>query len=171
LLWAASAVAVLALAALMVAAGMRMSRATAPGLEQAQRDSIPVSNASTRAVAEPGPVSSDLPEAPDSLPMDSLNVETSPPSAHADADAEDEIAAAPVLEPAAIRFVAAPWATVTIDDEPAFHTPRAAPVVLVPGRHVVVFEHPAYGRAETVLELSAGEHRTVRHDFTGGESS
>jgi serine/threonine-protein kinase len=167
LLWAASAAAALALAALMVAAGMRLSRATAPGPELAEPDSIPVSNASTWAAAEPGPVSSAVPDAPDLLPMDSLDAETSSPSA----DVENEIAAAPVLEPAAIRFVAAPWATVTIDDEPAFHTPRAAPVVLVPGRHVVVFEHPAYGRAETVLELSAGERRTVRHDFVGGESS
>jgi hypothetical protein len=84
---------------------------------------------------------------------------------------ENVITAPLIQEPAAIRLVAIPWAKVTVDERPGFHTPRAAPIELAPGRHTIVFEHPTYGRAETVLDLEAGELRTVRHDFDEGDPS
>jgi serine/threonine-protein kinase len=73
------------------------------------------------------------------------------------------VAAAP--EPAHVRFVADPWAEVTIDDGPSFFTPRAAPVDLPPGSHRVTLAHPTFGRSEVTLELKPGESRTVRHAF------
>jgi hypothetical protein len=64
-----------------------------------------------------------------------------------------------------VRFVADPWAEVTIDDGPSFFTPRAAPVDLPPGSHRVTLAHPTFGRSEVTLELKPGESRTVRHAF------
>ncbi len=70
-----------------------------------------------------------------------------------------------VAEPARVRFVANPWARVRVGDDADFHTPRAAPLALAPGRYKVTFEHPTYGRAEYELDLAAGEERRLRHDF------
>jgi serine/threonine-protein kinase len=69
------------------------------------------------------------------------------------------------LEPAHVRFVADPWAEITIDGGGSFFTPRAAAVDLAPGRHQVTLQHPTYGRTELTLDLQAGESRTVRHVF------
>jgi serine/threonine-protein kinase len=71
----------------------------------------------------------------------------------------------PAPAPASVRFAAWPWAEVRIEEGPSFLTPRAAPLALSPGSHVVVFEHPTYGRAEYALELAPGEERLVRHVF------
>ena len=73
---------------------------------------------------------------------------------------------APVAaEPAHVRFVADPWAEITIDGGNSFFTPRAAPVELLPGSHRITLEHPTFGRHELTLELQPGESRTVRHAF------
>ena len=70
------------------------------------------------------------------------------------------------IEPARVRFVADPWAEIRVDDRAGFFTPRDAALELTPGEHRVVFEHPRFGRAELVVELEAGETRTIRHAFT-----
>jgi hypothetical protein len=64
-----------------------------------------------------------------------------------------------------VRFVAYPWAEIRIGNETPFQTPRAEPVSLQPGRHVVIFDHPTYGRAEYALDLAEGEERVVRHVY------
>jgi len=74
--------------------------------------------------------------------------------------------AAAVVEPAHVRFVADPWAEVTIDGGQRFFTPRAAPLDLTPGSHRVILEHPSFGRSELTLDLAPGETRTVRHVFS-----
>jgi hypothetical protein len=73
------------------------------------------------------------------------------------------IAAAP--EPARVRFIADPWAEITVDGGTGFFTPRAAPLELPPGSHRITFEHPSFGRSELTLDLKPGESRTVRHVF------
>jgi serine/threonine protein kinase len=73
--------------------------------------------------------------------------------------------APPPPEPAHVRFVADPWAEVTIDGGSSFFTPRAAPVDLQPGSHRIVLAHPTLGRTELTLDLQPGESRTVRHVF------
>ncbi len=70
---------------------------------------------------------------------------------------------APAL--AHVRFVADPWAEVTIDGRTSFFTPRAAPVELQPGSHQIVLVHPTLGRTEMTLDLRPGESRTVSHVF------
>jgi len=65
-----------------------------------------------------------------------------------------------------VRFVADPWAEVTIDGGQRFFTPRAAPLDLTPGSHRVILEHPSFGRSELTLDLAPGETRTVRHVFS-----
>lgn len=77
-----------------------------------------------------------------------------------------ELSLAPVsLTPAEVRMVASPWAKVTIDEDLTFHTPRAAPVELAPGPHLVVFEHPEHERHVVDLDLEAGQTLTLRHIF------
>lgn len=73
------------------------------------------------------------------------------------------------VEPALVRFVADPWAEIRVDDAPGFFTPRASPVTLPPGHHVVVFEHPRFGRFEEAVDLAPGESRTIRHEFVKKE--
>jgi eukaryotic-like serine/threonine-protein kinase len=68
-------------------------------------------------------------------------------------------------EPAQVTVVANPWAEVRIDGAEPFVTPRAAPIALSPGEHHIVFTHPKFGTAETVVELKSGETRTIRHEF------
>jgi len=74
------------------------------------------------------------------------------------------------LTPAELRIVASPWAKVTVDDGPSFHTPRAAPVELAPGPHRIVLEHPVHGRHVVDLDLEAGQTFTLRHAFGGASS-
>ena len=71
----------------------------------------------------------------------------------------------PAADPAHLRFVAHPWAEVTIDDGPSFLTPRAQPLELAPGPHRVVFTHPTYGQAVVSLDVQPGEERVVSHVF------
>jgi len=92
-------------------------------------------------------------------------------AALADESAESPAPAALPLRPAFVRFAAYPWAEVRVGQETVFHTPRAEPVPLPPGRHVVIFEHPAYGRAEYVLDLAEGEERILRHAFAEAPDS
>jgi serine/threonine-protein kinase len=73
--------------------------------------------------------------------------------------------------PAELRFAVTPWARITVDDDPTFLTPRAAPLTLPPGRHRVVFEHPTLGRSEVVVDLAEGERRMLRRNLRGGGSS
>ena len=75
------------------------------------------------------------------------------------------VPAAVVADPALVRFVAWPWAEVRIEGQESFLTPRAEPVALPPGTYQVVFEHPAYGRADYTLDLIAGEQRRLRHVY------
>jgi serine/threonine-protein kinase len=74
-------------------------------------------------------------------------------------------------EPAHVRFVADPWAEITIDGGTSFFTPRAAPVELKPGSHHIVLQHPSFGRSEMTLDVAPGESRTVRHVFTREDPS
>ena len=69
--------------------------------------------------------------------------------------------------PARLRFAAVPWAEIRLEDGRSFHTPRAAPIEIVSGRHTIVFEHPRFGTAEVVVELQPGENRLVHHVFDG----
>ena len=75
------------------------------------------------------------------------------------------VPAAVMADPALVRFVAWPWAEVRIEGQESFLTPRAEPVALPPGTYQVVFEHPAYGRADYTLDLVAGEQRRLRHVY------
>ena len=75
------------------------------------------------------------------------------------------------LEPAHVRFVADPWAEVTIDGGSPFFTPRAAPLDLAPGSHRITLAHPTFGRAEMTLDLQPGEAKTVRHVFPREKAS
>jgi serine/threonine-protein kinase len=68
-------------------------------------------------------------------------------------------------EPGRVRFAAHPWASVRVDDERGFYTPRAEYLSLTPGRHHVVFEHPTLGSAEYDIDVTSGESRLVRHEF------
>jgi serine/threonine protein kinase len=74
--------------------------------------------------------------------------------------------APPVLgPPAEVAFVAHPWAEIQVDELPPFLTPRAEPLELAPGQHVLVFRHPRYGEVRRSLEVKPGERRVVRHMF------
>ncbi len=69
------------------------------------------------------------------------------------------------IEPAQVRFVAYPWAEVSVEDGTRFFTPRAEPVAMKPGRHRIAFDHPRFGRAEYTIDLQSGEEMIVRHAF------
>ena len=81
------------------------------------------------------------------------------------------LAVAALPEPAHVRFVADPWAEITVDGGQSFFTPRAASLELQPGSHRVILEHPSFGRIELTLDLQPGESRTVRHVFTKDKPS
>jgi hypothetical protein len=66
---------------------------------------------------------------------------------------------------ASVRFVVYPWAEVRTEDGTRFVTPRAEPVQMKPGRHMVSFEHPRYGKVQRVITVQAGEERVIRHVF------
>jgi serine/threonine-protein kinase len=72
--------------------------------------------------------------------------------------------------PASVRVVVDPWASVRVDERDAFHTPRAKPLELAPGRHVLVIAHPQLGRVEKTIDVKPGENVVVSHVF-GGEGS
>ena len=75
------------------------------------------------------------------------------------------LAVAALPEPAHVRFVADPWAEITVDGGQSFFTPRAASLELQPGNHRVTLAHPSFGRIELTVDLEPGESRTVRHVF------
>jgi serine/threonine-protein kinase len=111
----------------------------------------------------------------ESAVMPAVPIPDSPRPEPLAAPAPEPAAAAPILAPAPapalVRFVADPWAEITVDDAKSFFTPRAAPLELSPGSHRVVLEHPTFGRTELTLELAPGESRTVRHVFARVKSS
>jgi len=102
-------------------------------------------------------------------PATKLSAATIPPtpSRTTDGSLAPLISATPVVPPPAaeLRVVAWPWAEVRIEGQASFFTPRAEPVSLEPGSHVVIFEHPTYGQAEYTLELAANDERVLRHVF------
>jgi len=111
-----------------------------------------------------------VPEAAIVSPPQVRVAKTSAPEVPSAAAAPEPVAPAlpapPPPEPAHVRFVADPWAEVTIDGGSSFFTPRAAPVDLEPGSHRIVLAHPTLGRTEVTLDLQPGESRTVRHVFS-----
>jgi serine/threonine-protein kinase len=118
-----------------------------------------------RSLREPAP------PAPDLRRPERVVSELSPAAAPA---VELPVAVLPVAaapEPAHVRFVADPWAEITIDGGSSFFTPRAAPVALQPGSHHIVLQHPSFGRSEMTLDVAPGESRTVRHVFTREDPS
>ena len=86
------------------------------------------------------------------------------------ADAPAEMPAVSAPPSAALTLAVYPWARVEIDDQPVFYTPHAAAIELSPGQHVVVLGHPRHGTVRRVLELEAGEQRTLRHAFVPRET-
>ena len=68
---------------------------------------------------------------------------------------------------ARVTLDVAPWAEVWVDGT-LWDTvpPQSRPLVLAPGEHTLRFEHPALGRRQTTLRVSAGEQRTVRVRMT-----
>jgi len=68
-------------------------------------------------------------------------------------------------ESARVRFVAYPWAEIRTQSGERFLTPRAEPVELQPGRHLISFIHPRFGRAHYTISLAAGEERVISHVF------
>ncbi|MBW2413159.1 MAG: serine/threonine protein kinase [Deltaproteobacteria bacterium] len=76
----------------------------------------------------------------------------------------------PPPQAATLTLAVYPWARVEIDGREPFYTPRAEPLELVPGPHEVVLDHPSHGEVRRVLELRAGERRTLRHTFIPRET-
>jgi hypothetical protein len=75
---------------------------------------------------------------------------------------------APEPEPARVRFVVHPWAQVELDGGPTFLTPRAEPMEIAPGDHVVIFRHPRLGTHRLDIQVKAGEERVIRHVLPDG---
>jgi serine/threonine-protein kinase len=75
------------------------------------------------------------------------------------------VAAAPELpkpDPARIRFAVEPWAQVEVEGKAPFLTPRALPVELEPGDHLVIFRHPELGTVKRKIRVRAGEERVIQ---------
>ncbi len=64
-------------------------------------------------------------------------------------------------ESAYLRVLARPWAEIGLDGQRVAVTPVGAPLVVRAGRHVVTFAHPAASTQRRVVELKAGESRTL----------
>ncbi|HMU38138.1 MAG TPA: serine/threonine-protein kinase [Pseudomonadota bacterium] len=62
---------------------------------------------------------------------------------------------------ARLSLTADPWAEVVIDETVVETTPFATPLRLWPGRHFVELRGPFFRPVRQVLDLSAGEHRTM----------
>jgi serine/threonine-protein kinase len=112
-----------------------------------------------RGLAEPDAVQLATIAAPSAM--------TTPPSAPIEEPRDPEpnspVAAPPV--PAQIHFVVDPWAEIQLPDGTRFFTPRALPVELPPGRHVIRFEHPTFGGVDYELDLEPGESRRIEYVF------
>jgi hypothetical protein len=74
----------------------------------------------------------------------------------------------PAPEPARIRFVVHPWAQVELDGGSPFLTPRADPIEMAPGDHVVIFHHPRLGTHKLDIHVKPGEERVIRHVLPDG---
>ena len=115
-----------------------------------------------------GPAPDPAPQASSEIPVPRSGAEVAPlavPESSIGIDEAPAVPAAPAPAPATVRFAAWPWAEVRIEGGESFLTPRAAPVMLAPGAHKIVFEHPTYGRAEYELDLAPGQERTLLHVF------
>jgi serine/threonine-protein kinase len=66
------------------------------------------------------------------------------------------------LPPAQLRFVVHPWAQVEVGGDTTFLTPRAAPVEVPPGEHVILFRHPRLGTHKLRITVKPGEERVIR---------
>jgi hypothetical protein len=75
-----------------------------------------------------------------------------------------DVAAAPAAS-GQVVFRVVPWAEVEIEQGETFVTPRAQPVTLSAGEHVVMFRHPTLGVFRKRIYVVNGEKRVVRHDF------
>ncbi len=62
-----------------------------------------------------------------------------------------------VKRPAQLRVLAHPWAAVHIDGKLAEITPVGRPIEVVPGRHTIVFKHPAAPDETRTVEIIAGQ--------------
>ena len=103
---------------------------------------------------------------PPAVTMPPPAVETTPPAPIEEPRTpEPSMPVAELPTPAQIHFVVDPWAEVQLPDGTRFYTPRALPVELPPGRHVIRFEHPTFGGVDYELDLEAGENRRVEHVF------
>jgi serine/threonine-protein kinase len=95
------------------------------------------------AIAPPSPV--DIPVVPKIV---------SPP-----VEAKPKLAPA---KPSVVRIFAKPWAKVTIDGEVSGTTPVFKTTELPAGRHVFLFENPAFKSERVVVDLKAGEPKDIR---------
>ena len=71
---------------------------------------------------------------------------------------------APHYEPAdygTLRIVAYPWAKIHVDGKYVATTPTADPIVLVPGRHRLLFTHSTFGSRTMEIDLSPREERLI----------
>ena len=67
---------------------------------------------------------------------------------------------------AELAIDARPWAWVRLDDGPRLRTPISPGLRLDPGVHLVIFEHPRYGRVVREVQLRGGERRELRQRWT-----
>jgi hypothetical protein len=74
-------------------------------------------------------------------------------------------------DPGHLRVVVHPWAEIHVEGRPPLLTPRAAPLELPPGRHVVRLWHPRYGEVVRTLQIESGESTVLRHVFTPAEAA
>jgi len=72
----------------------------------------------------------------------------------------------PAASQGALRVQAHPWAHVEIDGQRRETTPFARPIRLAPGSYEVVLVHPALGRRERTVTVTAGEVASVDVDLT-----
>ncbi|NVL93588.1 MAG: serine/threonine protein kinase, partial [Desulfobacterales bacterium] len=60
-----------------------------------------------------------------------------------------------------LKIVAYPWAKIHVDGKYAATTPMADPIVLVPGRHRLLFTHSTFGSRTMEVDLSPREERLI----------
>ena len=60
-----------------------------------------------------------------------------------------------------LKIVAYPWAKIHVDGKYVATTPMADPIVLVPGRHRLLFTHSTFGSRTMEIDLSPREERLI----------
>ena len=124
--------------------------------------SPPVPGARRSATPTPTPVASTSPAAV-STPVASAAAETAPPSPPAAAPAT------PLPSPSAeadgwLLVLARPWASVSVDGQPAVMTPLPR-LALRPGSHSIVLSHPEYQDYRRKVSIRPGEVFTLDVDW------